>query len=161
MNVYFQQCGYRGNSIVLQVYVQPRRDGHAYHYNADGSESLFAWVNPDIARVFDSSEIPSELWYSIQHGLDYVEIDMEKDISWNLSDLKYDPVKKEEIDAYIKAQTEIDNVGSIEEFKQLYPLIKKGNRASRKMIDKLFSLVGVRTTPPKNGETGIAFFMII
>lgn len=158
MKVYFEQTGFGHGKVILKIYVLPRKDAHAYHFNADGSKSLFAWVNTTRAKVFESAALDSGLWYSIRHGLEFVEIDEEKENSWELSDLEYTPIINEEIEAYKKLSSSIRNVKTLDDFKALCPLIKKAKRVNAEIIKKLFDLVGQKPTPVINGEIGLAAF---
>lgn len=157
MKVYFETSGFGCGKIGMKVYVNPTEDGHGYHYGPDGELIKFAWTNPKRAIVFDSSDIPEDLWFSIQHGVQHVEVEESKK-SWTWDDIEYTKVSKEQVDAYIEANRRIDDVKSIDDFKELYPLIKKSKIINLKIMNKLFSFFDVTKPPVKNGEIGIQFY---
>ena len=158
MKVYFEEDGYGGCEISLNVYVSPRQNGSAYHFGVDGTKELFYWADPGEAVVFDHKELPEELWYSISHGVHEVTIPEDKSENWTLEDIKYDVLNHEKIDAYIEASKKIKEVTTVEDFKKLYPIIKKSGFISNGFVDKLFSLCNVPRIPVWNGENGIAFY---
>lgn len=162
MKVYFEEDGIGSEGISISIYVKPTTDGHGYHYDPNGDLTKFAWVNPEEARVFNSSELPDDLWYSIQHGLEEARVDESKEGKWTFDDLKYNKVNPEEVEAYIEANKRIEDIKTIEEFKDLYPIIKKSNRINRKFIYKLFSFFDdIPDVPLVNGEIGIQFFELV
>lgn len=158
MKVYFEHTGGSLKTASLQVYVDPTGDGHAYHFGADEQKYLFAWANPKKARVFESDELPKQLWYSIHHGVDNVEVPIDKVANYEWSDVSYRKVSKTRIEAYKKVLSKIDDVQTIEDFKALYPLIKKCGIADNRIMDKLFQFCNTPDVPVYNGEIGIAFF---
>lgn len=161
MKVYFETNGGGNGKLWISVYVNPTDDGHGYFYTPDGTECRFAWVHPSEAIVFDSEELPEELWYSIQHGVHFLEIDVSKRKNWTWDDLEYNKVSKEQVEALIAVKERINDVKTFEEFKELYPLIKKSNVISHPVMDKLFALSGLPeldVMKAKNGEIGIATY---
>lgn len=162
MKVYFEIKGGgsdgKGNMVrSITIYVNPTKDGHAYHFDSLGEEHQFAWVNPKKAWCYESSELPKAMWQSIQHGTWHAEIPAEKAESWTLADLKYDKVKMSEIKAWKEVCDNLDSVKTIDDFKAVYPTLKKSKRCSMAVIRKLFSICGVDEIPECNGEMGIAF----
>ena len=158
MKVYFEVSGCGCGKLGMKVYVNPKDNGSGYHYGADGQLHEFSWVNPKKAVVFDSSELPENLWYSIQHGVHHVEIEESKRTNWTWDDIEYTKVSPEEVEAYLEANRRIEDVKSIDDFKELYPLIKKSGRINRKIMNKLFSFYDISEPPVNNGEIGIQFY---
>ena len=158
MKVYFEYDGGGGGKTWINVYVDPTDDGHGYWFTAEGKKTKFAWVHPSEATVFDSSELPEDLWYSIQHGVHHLEVDSSKSKGWTWDDLEYTKVSKEETAAYLEACNKIKEVTTIEDFKALYPIIRKGRRVNHSIMDKLLDLRGISDVPVHNGEIGIAFY---
>jgi len=158
MKVYFETIGGGAGKISLSVYVNPTKDGHGYFYSCDGRKVQFAWTNPQKAVVFDSSELPEELWYSFKHGVHHIEADENKLKDWTWDDLEYHKVEKEQVDALRVVKKKIKDVKTLDDFKELYPTIKKSNVVSHDVMDKLFSFFDIPDVPVRNGEIGIAFF---
>lgn len=161
MKVYFETTGGGNGKLWLTIYVNPTDDGHGYFYTCDGTEAKFAWTHPSEAVVFDSEELPEELWYSIQHGTHQVELDAKKRKSWTWDDLEYHKVTKESVAAFEEVKKRIDDVKTLEEYKELYPLIKKSEVISQRVMDKLFALSELPeldVMKARNGEIGIATY---
>lgn len=164
MKVYFEITGGGCGKNTVKAYVEPENEQyscHAYQYALDGTKYQFAWATPSEAKVFDSSELPKKLWYSIQHGVSHFDVDMAKGKDWTLEDLEYKPVSKASVDALLEVKERIKDVQTLDDFKALYPLIKKSKAISNAVMDKLFSLCGLPeydVNKAKNGEIGIAFF---
>ena len=79
----------------------------------------------------------------------------------DLGDLEYNKVSKEQVEALIAVKERINDTKTLEEFKELYPLIKKSNVISHPVMDKLFALSGLpkyNVMNAKNGEIGIATY---
>ena len=174
MKVYFQITGagpYGKNKEYchsIQVYIEPTGDGHAYKFSNQGEKYMFAWVNTENSLCIDSSELPKDLWFSIKHGVNQVYQVKTKDKNgyWendnkehiNINSLIYEKVNVSQVRAYNKVMKELPNITTIEQYKAIYPLIKKGGRVSSPMIKKLFELTHCKTPDVYNGEIGIAFY---
>lgn len=164
MKVYFEITGGGCGKNAITVYVEPENEQyscHAHYFALDGTKHQFAWATPSRAKVFDSSELPKKLWYSIQHGVWHIDVDMAKGNDWTLEDLEYKPVSKASVDALLEVKKRINDVQTLDDFKALYPLIKKSKAISDVVMNKLFSLCGLQeydVNRAKNGEIGIAFF---
>ena len=162
MKVYFEEsgCGCDGkgnNTVGIKIYVKPG-GGSAYHYNGLSELCYFSWVHPDKARVIESDDLPEELWYSITHGTDHADVPQYlSNYKWSVNDLIYTKVNKAKVEAYKKVVDALPSVKTIEDFKQIYPLIKESGTISTTIIDKLFGLMGIKHTEARNGEIGIAF----
>ena len=94
MNVYFEENGCGGNRdgtmyVLINMYITPTRRGHAFKYGRDGKKYMFAWANPEEAKVFKSNELPKPLWNKFRNGqIDHIEADYElSDYKWTLNDL--------------------------------------------------------------------------
>lgn len=171
MKVYFEPCGCtikkQPHDITrIKVYVNPEREdstSHAYMFNSLGEKFSFAWADPYKALCVDLDLLPKVMWQSIKHGADdFHIIDPNHDVyfgrrGFTLEDLKYTPVNMKEIKAYKEVCKKIDSVSTIDEFKELYPLIKKGNRTSTSIIYKLLSLMNINPAHYRNGEIGMEF----
>jgi len=163
MKVYFEITGRGGNGkgemvLSMNIYVNPTKDGHAYHFDSLGIEHIFAWADPSKARCYDSSELPKKLWYSILHGTSVAEIPAKKEDNWTLDDLKYNAVKMSEVKAWSEVCEKIDTVKSIDDFKALYPILRKSKRCSMGVMRKFFSICNIPEIPEQNGEIGMAYF---
>jgi len=158
MKVFFEPTGFSGYDVILSIFVKPQKDGSGYHYSPDGSLHQYWWAIPGQARVFDSKEIPADLWYSIRHGVQKVKVPDDKTDTWTWDDVIYDKIEKEWIRALKKVDREIDNVQTLEDFKKLYPTIKKSHVYSQKVMNKMFQFYGLHDIPVVNGEIGIATY---
>ncbi len=158
MKVYFEQTGRGAKEISINIYVEPNTRGEAYHFNSLGEKICFSWVQPEKARVIDSDELPKILWESIQHGTSYGDIPADKEDDWTFDDLKYNKVNMSEVRAFREVKERIKGVHTIEDFKALYPTIKKSKRVDMEIIKKLYSLAEVEEIPMVNGEQGLYFF---
>ena len=93
MKVYFEVTGGGGCETDITAYVSPKRHSEGYcgyEYDLFGKRHEFAWVDPDEARVYDHSELPADMWYSIRHGQNDFTVDESKEETWQLEDLRYD-----------------------------------------------------------------------
>ena len=158
MKVYFEPTGKGSDGISVKIYVEPTDDGHAYRFDTLGNKYLFAWADIKRAKCFESDELPKKMWQSIQHGTHHALIPNGAGKEWGLGDLKYEKVKMNEVEAYKEVIEKIDDVKTLDEFKELYPTIKKSNRVGMRVIRKLFSICEVSEMPEHNGEMGIAYF---
>lgn len=161
MKVYFEETGFGHGKCFITVFVSPKekdRSTEAYQYNPEGKKFSFFWADPIKSRCYDSKELPKIMWDSIRYGCCDMEVDWDKDgYRWNIDDLEYNPVNMTEINAYKKAMKLIGSVKTLDDFKELYPTIKKSNRISQPIINKFFEVVGTRYPDVYNGEIGIAF----
>lgn len=159
MKVYFEESGGGPGFTWFDVYVKPTRDGGGYQYNRFGKLEKFWYTDPEKANVFDSSELPKELWISIQHGTSMVELPDDKEFSFE--SLKYNKVDLESIQAYVEVCKRLKNVKTLDDFKKLFPLIKKGNTLNNKIMDTFFNLINFKPNILgylRRGEIGMALF---
>ena len=164
MKVYFDPRGFFGKNIWLNLYIKPKKDGSGIQYDALGKEYSFYWANPEKAVITaDHTDLPEDMWYSFCHGVNSFEVPKEKldDSNWkNLNDLIYTKVSKKQVEALEKVNNTIDNITTIEEFKELYPIIKDSGFFINKVMDKLFNLCNLSkwdVSKAENGEIGISF----
>ena len=159
MKVYFEVDGRGYGKLYLNAYVNPTRDGHGYRFDLLGKKHQFAWTHTKEARVFEHTELPEEMWFSISHGSDHFMLDAEKADNWTFSDLVYDKIEKESVDAYMEFNKVEKKIKTVDDFKKIYPTIKKCGFVSCDIIGCLFRVLNVPRTPAYNGEIGIAFMM--
>lgn len=159
MKVYFEECGSGDGQIFINVYVNPQEDGSGYQYDLTGKRHKFWWADPDEARVFDHTELPKDLLFSIRHGLDEVAVDEDKFENWTFNDLIYKKVDRESVRAYNEFQKMKQNIKTVEDFKNAYPTIKKCGFITDDIMKTLFRVMNIPSTPVQNGEIGIAFMM--
>lgn len=162
VKVYFEATGGGGGEHWIHCYIKPTGDGHGHRYNIDGTLYQFAWCNSKKAKCVMASELPEEMWYSIQHGTcDFYQ--KQKEEEWSLknedidiSNLRYEKKDPEQVNMYILAKEAAKNINTIEEFKAFYPKIKDAKELPREIVHKVIALA--RQNPPRvvNGELGIA-----
>jgi hypothetical protein len=158
MKVYFEERGYGMGKVSIKAYVNPTKDGHAYSFNSDGKKYIWAWASPSRARVYDHTQLPEDLWFSIKNGSDDMKIPENKRENWDFSDLSYHKIEKEQVKATKYVYRQIKNVKTLDEFKKLYPYIKKCAFYIPEVVYKLCELCGVGEVPMVNGELGLAFY---
>ncbi len=171
IKVYFEVTGFSGRNfagnndpndwLLIDVYVNPTGDGHAYKYNISGSLYQFAWCNHLKAKCVLSSELPEDMWYSIKHGADNFRLPTDgysslKNEDIDIEKLVYDKVDPKEVELYNIAKEAMPNIHTIEDFKAFYPQIKDARIIPREVVEKVIKLA--KQAPPSvvNGEIGIA-----
>ena len=158
MKVYFEERGHGMGEIYLQAYVTPTQDGHAYSYDSNGKKYEWAWAHPSEARVFEHTQLPKDLWFSIKNGSCDMTIPASKKHDWNFSDLKYRKISREQVEASRYVHKHINEVQTIDDFKKLYPIIRNCAFYIPECVYKLCELFGVGKVPMVNGELGLAFY---
>lgn len=158
MKVYFEERGWGAEKIFLRAYVNPTKNGYAYSFDANGKKYSWCWAKPIKAVVYDHTQLPQDLWFSIKHGSCDMEIPKNKRESWDFSDLIYDKIDQEAAKAAKYVYRQIKMVQTMDDFKKLYPYIKKCAYYIPEVVDKLCELCGIGKVPMVNGELGIAFY---
>lgn len=159
MKVYFEEVGGGDGKVCLRVYVNPQEDGSGYQYDLTGRKHKFWWADPDEARVFEHTELPKDLLFSIRHGVDEVEVDEDKFENWTFDDLIYSKVERESVKAYNEFKKMMPNIKTVDDFKAAYPTIKKCGFITEDIVKTLFNVMSIPKTKVHNGEIGIAFMM--
>ena len=158
MKVYFEERGRGMGKIHILAYVNPTGDGHAYTFNSNGKKCIFAWAHPKEARVYNHTELPKDLYYSIKHGSCDMHVPEEKRLRWEFDDLEYLKIDKEQVRATKIVHDKIKEVKTIDDFKKLYPHIKRCAYYIPECVYKLCELCGIGEVPMINGELGIAYY---
>jgi hypothetical protein len=158
MKVYFEVGGCGGGEIDITAYVSPKlQDGGycAYEYDLYGKRHEFSWVEPDTARVYESSELPADMLYSIRHGVNEFRVDISKGDDWQLSDLRYDKVDKKKVQATLKGLRLIDGCKSLDDVYDVWVKYIKDNYMPFDFVQKGLAIIGQAEHPMMNGELGL------
>lgn len=160
MKVYFQNWGYCGNcsdpNCEVLIYVMPKGNC-GYQFDIGGNKHEIGCIYPKYAKKYDSRELPEDLWFSIQHGCTRGIVPFNKEHTWVIDDLIYESVDKSVVDAYKKVKREIYKVNTLDEFKALYPYIKKSGTVDEDTIYKLFEIHNIPRVKCKNGDEIFVF----
>lgn len=158
MKVYFEIRGCGGGETDITAYVSPKRhsDGYCgYEYDLFGKRYEFTWVDPDDARVYDHSELPADMWYSIRHGANNFTIDESKEETWQLSDLRYDKVDRKKVRQTMKGLKMIGGCKNLSDVYDVWKKYIKDGYLPFEFVQKAFSIMQHGEIPMTNGEIGI------
>lgn len=161
MKIYFEETGWaaleEGPRVELTAYVSPKEhsDGYeGYEYDMCGKRHPFEWVNPDEARVFDSSELPEEMLYSFKHGVNEFTVEESKARDYKLTDLKYDKVDRKKIQSTMKGVKLIDGCKTLDDVYDVWVKYIKDAYMPFVFVQKGLAIIGHAEQPMVNGELG-------
>lgn len=157
MKVYFEVRGGGGGETDITAYVSPKRysDGYCgYEYDLFGKRHEFTWVDPDDARVYDHSELPADMWYSIRHGQNEFTVDESKEETWQLSDLRYDKVDRKKVRQTMKGLKLIDECKNTGDVYDVWKKYMKDSYLPFEFVQKAFGIMQQCEIPMMNGELG-------
>ena len=157
MKVYFEVRGGGGGETYITAYVSPKRYSYGYcgyEYDLFGKRHEFTWVDPDDARVYDHSELPADMWYSIRHGQNEFTVDESKEETWQLSDLRYDKIDRKKVRQTMKGLKLIDGCKSTGDVYDVWKKYMKDSYLPFEFVQKAFGIMQQCEIPMMNGELG-------
>ena len=162
MKIYFEERGrgyFKGKQQVsIMAYVSPRPHSHGYEgfeYDMWGKRHAFSWAHPDEARVFDSSELPEDMLYSIKHGVNDFTVEESKSKDYKLTDLKYDKVDRKKIQSTMNGVKLIDGCKTLDDVYEVWEKYIKDAYMPFEFVQKGLAIIGQAERPMVNGELGL------
>ena len=128
-------------------------------YNPVGEPMSYKWAYPKVENRFDN--VPEDILFSFQHGTwrfsapESVSPDDGLENLIRNSDFKF--VTKE----YVDLSKEMVSVETVEDVRNLWPMLKKHNLANVGIASICLEAMGLEILPPRNGEIGIHSMMIL